>query len=155
MMKIHFGERIGKNGKLRIGCSAVIFDKTGQKVLLTRRTDNGQWCLPGGAMEPGESVIETCEREIQEETGLEVRAGRLIGVYSDPHQLVEYPDGNKVQIVVLNFEVEVIGGEPGLSDETTEFGYFTWAEIESMNLIGRQKERIADALIRQEAAFVR
>ena len=155
MMKIHFGERIGKNGKLRIGCSAVIFDKTGQKVLLTRRTDNGQWCLPGGAMEPGESVIETCEREIQEETGLEVRAGRLIGVYSDPHQLVEYPDGNKVQIVVLNFEAEVIGGEPGLSDETTEFGYFTWAEIESMNLIGRQKERIADALIRQEAAFVR
>jgi 8-oxo-dGTP pyrophosphatase MutT (NUDIX family) len=155
MMKVHFGERIGKNGKLRIGCSAVIFDKTGQKVLLTRRTDNGQWCLPGGAMEPGESAIETCEREIQEETGLEVRAGRLIGVYSDPHQLVEYPDGNKVQIVVLNFEAEVIGGEPGLSDETTEFGYFIWAEIESMNLIGRQKERIADALIRQEAAFVR
>jgi len=154
-MRIHYGDRIGKNGKLRIGCSAVIFDETGQKVLLTRRTDNGQWCLPGGAMEPGESATETCEREIREETGLDVRAKRLIGVYSNPHQLVEYPDGNKVQIVVLNFEAEVISGEPGLSDETTEFGYFTWSEIETMNLIGRQKERIADAFIRQDAAFIK
>lgn len=155
MTKVHYGERIGKNGKLRIGCSAVIFDETRQKVLLTCRADNGQWCLPGGAMEPGESAAETCGREVWEETGLHVRTGRLIGVYSDPHQLVEYPDGNKVQIVVLNFEVEIIDGELCLSNETTDIGYFTWSEIETMDLIGRHKERIADALKGQEAAFVK
>lgn len=150
---VHFGKRIGQLGVLRIGCSAVIFDTHG-RVLLTRRADNGQWCLPGGAMEAGESVEETCVREVFEETGLRVRVTRLIGVYSNRDALVEYPDGNKAQIVVLNFEAEVTGGEPRLSDETTEIGYFTIDEIETMDLLGHHKERIRDALARQSAVFV-
>ena len=91
MAKIIEGERIGKLGRLALGCSATIFDSSRQKVLLTRRTDNGRWCLPGGRTESGESVIETCERETLEETGLEVRVVRLLGIYSSPHRLVEYP----------------------------------------------------------------
>ncbi|MGC8856762.1 MAG: NUDIX domain-containing protein, partial [Anaerolineae bacterium] len=101
MTQILFGERISKQGNLRIGCSAVIFDEQG-RILLTRRADNGQWCLPGGAMEAGESVTETCEREVWEETGLRVRVLRLLGVYSNRDVLVIYPDGNRVQMVVLN-----------------------------------------------------
>jgi len=155
MTKIHQGERIGRNGSLRIGCSAVIFDESRQKVLLTRRADNGEWCLPGGAMEPGESAIEACEREILEETGLRIRVGRLIGVYSNRDMLVEYPDGSRVQIVALNFEAEAIGGELGLSNETTGFGYFTLAEIEKMDLIGHHKARIEDALAGRAEAFVK
>jgi ADP-ribose pyrophosphatase YjhB (NUDIX family) len=104
--KIIEGERIGKLGKLALGCSATIFDSTRQKVLLTRRTDNGRWCLPGGRAEPGENVVETCLRETLEETGLQVRMVRLLGVYSSPHRMVEYPDGNRYQVVALNFEVE-------------------------------------------------
>ncbi len=149
---VHFGERIGRLGSLRIGCSAVIFDDR-RRVLLTRRTDNGQWCLPGGAMEAGESVAETCVREIREETGLQVRMVRLIGVYSNRDALVEYPDGNKVQIVVLNFETEVTGGTMGLSDETTGIGYFPMDEIEAMDLLGNHKQRIREALLEQEAAI--
>mgnify|MGYP000454059941 CR=1 FL=1 len=150
--KVHFGERIGRFGSLRIGCSAVIFDKQ-RRVLLTRRADNGQWCLPGGAMEAGESTAETCMREVLEETGLQVRLKRLIGIYSNRDALIEYPDGNKVQIVVLNFEAEVTGGEPGLSEETTDIGYFTPDEIEGMDLLGHHKRRIQDALLEQDAAF--
>jgi len=145
MTQILFGERIGKQGNLRIGCSAVIFDDQ-HRVLLTRRADNGQWCLPGGAMEAGESVIETCEREVWEETGLRVRIARLIGVYSNRDALIIYPDGNRVQMVVLNFEAIVIAGQPGLSNETTDIGYFTWQEIQTMDLLGHHKQRIADAL---------
>lgn len=52
MAKLVYGDRIGKQAKLTIGCSAIIYDVTGEKILLTRRTDNGRWCLPGGAMEP-------------------------------------------------------------------------------------------------------
>lgn len=150
---VHFGERIGRLGSLRIGCSAVIFDDQ-RRILLTRRADNGQWCLPGGAMDAGESIEETCIREVWEETGLHVRVTRLIGVYSNRDALIEYPDGNKVQIVVLNFEAEVTGGEMGLSDETTEIGYFTMDEIEGMDLIGRHKDRIRDALLGQVGAIV-
>lgn len=54
MAKIITGHRIGQNGIIRVGCSAVVFDPQGQKILLTRREDNNQWCLPGGGMEPGE-----------------------------------------------------------------------------------------------------
>jgi len=139
------GERIGAQGDLRLGCSAVILDPQG-RVLLTRRADNGQWCLPGGAMEPGETVSEACEREVLEETGLQVRVTRLVGVYSNRDALVEYPDGNRFQIVVLNFEAEVLAGTMTLSDETTEIGFFTSEQIKGMDIIGRQAERIADTL---------
>ena len=70
MAKIITGHRVGQNGTIRVGCSAVIFDKNHEKILLTRREDNNQWCLPGGGMESGESASETCIREVEEETGL-------------------------------------------------------------------------------------
>src|SRR5687767_6821069 len=110
MVKYLYGDRIGAQGRLFIGCSATLFDETGQRVLLTRRTDNGRWCLPGGALEPGESVSEACAREVLEETGLRVSVVRLIGVYSDPHRLLEYADGNRYHLVALSFEVALEGG---------------------------------------------
>ena len=87
MTQILYGERISKQGKIRLGCSAAMFDEHG-RILLTRRADNGQWCLPGGGMEPGESAAEACEREVLEETGLSVRVRRLVGVYSHSDQLI-------------------------------------------------------------------
>jgi ADP-ribose pyrophosphatase YjhB (NUDIX family) len=58
MTHLIFGERIAKQGILRLGCSAVLFDEKRTKILLTRRTDNGMWCLPGGMTEAGETVAE-------------------------------------------------------------------------------------------------
>ncbi len=147
------GKRIGKNGSLRVGSAAVIFDESRRKVLLTRRADNGQWCLPGGGMEPGESGAENCIREVFEETGLHVRIVRLIGVYSDPNYLIEYPDGNHVQIVALSFEAEPVGGTLGLSDETTETGYFSLEEIDGLDMLVPHIQRIRDAFEHREAAF--
>lgn len=146
MTQVLYGPRLGKEGELRLGCSAVIFDDSRQKVLLTQRSDNGHWCLPGGHMESGESAAEACEREVFEETGLKVRATRLLGVYSNPDQLVVYKDGNKAFFVVLNFEVEVMEGKPGLSDETTDFGWFTLAEMESLPIHANHKSRVEDAM---------
>lgn len=154
MTQVLYGERLGRQGKLRLGCSAAIFDEQGL-ILLTRRTDNGLWCLPGGAVESGESVAEACEREVYEETGLNVRVKRLVGVYSHPDQLVVYPDGNKAYIVALHFEVEVTGGTLGLSDETTDFGYFRLEEIQGMELLGRHKERIIDTLEKHVDALIK
>ncbi len=146
MTQVLYGNRISQGAQLRIGSCAVIFDETRQKVLLTQRTDNGLWCLPGGKMESGETLEECCQREVLEETGLEVRTKRLIGIYSNRDQLVIYPDGNKVQFIVLSFEAEIISGQLGLSDETTAFGYFSLDEIQSMPMHGRHKERVIDAL---------
>ena len=88
MTQILYGDRIGRQGNIRLGCSAVLFDVNREKVLLTRRADNGRWCLPSGGVEPGESVTEACIRETLEETGLRVRVKRLTSVFSSPDRLV-------------------------------------------------------------------
>ncbi|MBI3172120.1 MAG: NUDIX domain-containing protein [Chloroflexi bacterium] len=155
MSQVIYGERLGREGKIRVGCSATIFDAAHEKVLLTQRADNGRWCLPGGGLDPGESVEEACIREVWEETGLHVRITRLIGVYSDPNQLVIYNDGNKAFFVVMSFEAEIIGGELGLSDETTAFGYFSLAEMDSMPMHNRHQQRVVDALLNQPEALIK
>jgi 8-oxo-dGTP pyrophosphatase MutT (NUDIX family) len=155
MSQVLYGPQLGKEGQLRLGCSATIFDEKREKILLTRRADNGRWCLPGGGIDSGESVAQACERELWEETGLRVHVTRLVGVYSNPDQLVIYPDGNKAFFVVLSFEAKIIGGELGLSDETTAFGYFSLKEMESMPVHGQHKQRVEDALLKQQAALIK
>ncbi len=154
MTEVFYGPRLGKQGKVRLGTSAIIFDSKG-KFLLTKRSDNGQWCLPGGAVESGESLAEACEREVLEETGLSVRVKRLVGVYSHPDQLVVYPDGHKAFIVAIHFEAEAIDGELGLSNETTDFGYFTLEETETLEMLGKHRERIIDSLRNQKEAVIK
>lgn len=154
MTQVLYGERIGRQGQIRLGCSAALLDERG-RVFLTRRADNGQWCLPGGRMEPGESAAEACEREVWEETGLRVRVKRLVGVYSHSDQLVVYRDGNKAQIVALHFEAEIVNGQPAISDETTDFGYFTLGEIEGLEMFGRHRERVIDTLEKHAAALIK
>ena len=150
-----YGERIGKLAKLAPSCAAAIFDPTRQTVLVTRRSDNGRLCMPSGAMDPGESTPECCAREILEETGLVVRVGRLVGVYSSPHHIVEYRDGNRRQGLTLVFEAEPIGGELCVTDETTEVGYFSPEQMNAMDVMEPTYEWVADALTCQEAAYVR
>ena len=154
MAKLIHGDRVGRLGQLMVGSCAVIYDSQG-RVLLTRRTDNNRWCLPGGRQEPGESVSEACAREVLEETGLAVDIGRLAGVYTTPHMLIEYPDGNRVQPVSFVFEAVVTGGELRLSDETTEFGYYGAEAFDSIDLMEHHRERIADALSARPETIVR
>ncbi|MBL8092382.1 MAG: hypothetical protein JNJ43_18760 [Anaerolineales bacterium] len=84
---------------------------------------------------------------------MKVRATKLLGVYSNPDQLVIYKDGKKAFFVVLNFEVEVLEGTLGLSNETTAFGYFSLKEMESMPMHGEHKLRVEDALLGGEAVM--
>jgi ADP-ribose pyrophosphatase YjhB (NUDIX family) len=153
--KYLYGERIGKTAQIRVGASAIIFDESGQKILLTRRTDNGRWCLPGGQMDAGESIEETCVREVFEETGLHVEVTRLIGVYTTPHRITTYDDGNRWQLVSFSFVARVTGGTPGLSNETTEYGYFSPEEMAGLDLMEAHQERIADLLSDQQATLIK
>jgi 8-oxo-dGTP pyrophosphatase MutT (NUDIX family) len=149
------GERIARQGQLRVACAAALFDTERNNILLTRRSDNGQWCLPGGTIDPGESVAECCEREVFEETGLQVRVLRLTGVYSNPDQLIVYPDGTKVHVFVLCFEVSRVGGELGLSAETTGAQFFPVSEASQMDLFHGHAEFIRDILTGNDRVFIR
>ena len=155
MSELIQGERIARGATLRAGASALIFDQGREKVLLTRRADNGLWCLPGGGMDPGESAEETCIREALEETGLHVRVTRLVGVYTSPDIMIRYADGNRIQPVAFSFEAEIVGGELGLSDETIAFGYFPVDQLETIDLWAHHRQRIQDAVKNRQAAFFR
>lgn len=149
------GDRIGAQGKIRLGVSAVMLDDSRANVLLTPRSDNGQWCLPGGMIDPGESVSETCEREVLEETGLVVRAKRSVGVYSNAHLLTVYPDGNQLQVVVLCFEAERLCCQAVVSHETTDIRYFPVGEAMAMDLFHGHAGHLRDALEGRETPFLR
>jgi len=155
MLTILQGERIGRTAGMFVGCSAALFDESREKLLLTRRADNGRWCLPGGHVESGESIAEACIREMWEETGLEVRVARLIGLYSSPHFVLDYGERGRYQVVACHFEVAQVGGVLGLSNETTEVGYFAAPEIVGLDLLEHHRARVADAFAHQELPFIR
>ncbi|MEM7533387.1 MAG: NUDIX domain-containing protein [Chloroflexota bacterium] len=155
MTQIVYGDRIGKTARISVGCAAAIFDESRTKVLLTRRSDNGLWCFPGGGMDAGESAAEACIREVWEETGLNVHVTRMIGCYTSPHQIVLYKDGSRIQYVSLLFEAVMDEGTLRISNETTAFGYFSEAESATLDVIEDQQTWIPDAFTEQTATFVR
>jgi ADP-ribose pyrophosphatase YjhB (NUDIX family) len=111
--------------------SAVVVDQAG-RILLHRRDDNELWSIPGGGMEVGERIADTVVREVKEETGLQVQAETLVGIYSNPQHVVEYGDGEVRQQFSVCFACRVVGGELATSEESLEVGFFTPAEIETM-----------------------
>ena len=67
-----------------VGLVAIARDPKG-RVILIRRGDTGEWCLPGGTLEWGETFREMLPRELMEEAGVELlEPGELLGAYSDP-----------------------------------------------------------------------
>ncbi|MED5569051.1 MAG: NUDIX hydrolase, partial [Chloroflexota bacterium] len=69
--------------------------------------------------------------------------------------VVEYTDGNVIQPVAISFEAVVTGGEMGLSDETTDVGYFSVEEMEKLDLMENHVERIQDAMKNLETSLVK
>jgi ADP-ribose pyrophosphatase YjhB (NUDIX family) len=155
MVKLIQGERVGKEGKIRTSSLVTIFDEEREKILLTRRQDNRRWCLPGGGIEPGESAAEGAIRETREEVGLDVYVKRLVGVYSNPDHLLVYQSGHKFQYISMLFEAEITGGALSLSDEVSEYQFFSQAEIAALDVMEHQVQRIHDAFTEQEAAYIR
>ncbi len=137
------GVPAGVKAPLRPGASAAVLD--GDRLLLTRRSDNGEWCMPGGGIDAGERPAEAAQREVLEETGLRVRVTGLLGVYSDPDLVVVYPDGNRVQIMGVLFRAEIVEGTAGLSDEVTEVGWFTAAEAAELTVIANHRPLLPTA----------
>ncbi len=102
------------------GC---IFNSKGE-VLLQRRGDTDKWGFPGGAIELGETPQMAAVREAKEETGLDVKVGRIIGVYTDLD--ITYSSGDQAQSIVIAYELIKVGGELFCDQkETTELRYFS------------------------------
>jgi len=135
-------ELIGNETLLTIGCG-VIIEKDGQ-ILLQHRTDEDNWCIPGGIMEIGETFIETAEREVLEETGLQVKELQFFGIYSGEECFATYPNGDRTYSVQVIFKaVDYTGLLKQSGTESREHRFFSKDSLPG-NLNPRQKSFISD-----------
>ena len=115
------------NVRVKAGVGIIVTDSRGW-ILLERRSDNGMWGLPGGGINPGETVTEAAIREVKEETGLVIHITGLIGVYSDPldGRIVTYPDnGDVAHLVDTVLIAEIEAGKLQLSLESLDLQFFS------------------------------
>jgi 8-oxo-dGTP pyrophosphatase MutT (NUDIX family) len=121
----------------------VVRDDVG-RVLLIRRSDNGYWALPAGAMELGESIAEAAAREVFEETGLKASALTPFGMYTGAAYTHTNMYGDTYQLHVTAFRVDAWEGDLLTETaETTGAGFFPLDELPEP-LSGSVPETLAD-----------
>ena len=138
-----------KNKKLpRLTVDAWIRDRRGRLLLVRRGRPpfEGSWGLPGGFCEWRETTEACCAREAQEETGLKVRVGRLLGVYSDPDR---DPRGHNVTVL---YEVRPGKGKAKGGDDAAEARWFTPQELRRLSFAFDHAKIIREQLRRRRAA---
>lgn len=124
------------------------------RVLLVQRSDNGLWALPGGGMEFGETLAACAEREVFEETGCRVEVVDIVGVYSDPKHIIEYPDGEIRQQFAIAFRGELVGGDLATSEETPQTAWVAPDELHSFPMHESNRLRVSHGLANQRRPYL-
>jgi ADP-ribose pyrophosphatase YjhB (NUDIX family) len=116
-----------------VGVGAVIVREN--RVLLIRRGQPpllGEWSLPGGVLECGETLREATMREAREETGLAVEVGEMLGVYE---RVIRDEDARvRYHYVLIDFLCRPVAGELKAASDAVEAGWFSRAELPALNL---------------------
>ena len=132
-------KKVGKD-KIILNFTCGILSQSG-KILLQKRADKGTWGLPGGAIELGESALEALVREFYEETGIEVRAEKLLNVYTKYSD--SYPNGDEAQVLTILY---LVSSENSIStnflssNETLELGFFYYGDIQNIAIVNQQHQ---------------
>lgn len=125
--------------------SAVVTDGEG-RILLHLRADNRLWSIPGGAIELGESVAEAVAREVQEETGFLVEPEEIVGVYSDPRNVVAYDDGEVRQRFSVCVACGLVAGSVDPDEESLAVRWVEPAALDGLEISPAIRLRIDDYL---------
>jgi 8-oxo-dGTP pyrophosphatase MutT (NUDIX family) len=113
------------------------------EILMIRRTDNGNWAVPGGGMDLGESITETAVRETREETGITCQITGLVGIYTNPHHVILYTSNGEVrQEFSIVFTARPVGGELRPSSESSEPHWIPPEAIENLQMHPSMRQRI-------------
>lgn len=125
----------------------------GDRVLLVRRAlppRQGEWSLPGGRLELGESLVEGAAREVREETGLAVAVGSVVEVFDRVHR--DEAGRIRFHFVIVDFLCRVTGGTLQAGDDAAEARWATRDEVTALGVNAFAAAVIARAFrIRDEA----
>lgn len=134
-----------KPNSLVPACGVLAVDDAG-RILLQRRRDTGQWALPMGKMELGETPTRCAVRETQEETGVLVEPTGFLGVYSDPGHIVAYSNGEVRQQYEVMLLARPVSGSPAANDEASAAGWFAPGELDGLDIHPTQRRQLRDYL---------
>ncbi len=125
-----------------VGVGAIII--ADDRVLLVKRGHPplaGEWSIPGGVLEVGETLREAAVRESLEETGLHVEPSHLLGVYD---RILRDADERTIyHYVLIDFLCPRISGEPAAAGDAADVRWFSQDELASLSLAKETAEVIA------------
>jgi len=130
-----------------VGVGAVIVEQS--RVLLIRRGQPpllGEWSLPGGVLECGETLREAVVREAREETGLVVETGEMLGVYE---RVIRGGEGRvRYHYVLIDFLCRPVGGDLNAGSDAADVRWFTRDELPALNLADDTNDVVLKGLAR-------
>jgi 8-oxo-dGTP pyrophosphatase MutT (NUDIX family) len=126
--------------------NVLVTDDAG-RLLMIRRTDNGNWAVPGGAIDLGESLVSAAVRETLEETGITCAITGISGIYTDPKHLIHYTSNDEVR---QEFSIVLTGrpvsGEPTPSSESSEVYWVEPTDVDGLQMDRSMRIRITQHL---------
>lgn len=117
-----------------VGVGGVVIED-GRVLLIKRGSEplRGQWSIPGGMVELGETLQASVARELLEETGLEVRVGKVIEVFDrildEKGQAASRNAKPKFHYVIVDYLCERLGGGAQAGSDVTDVAYATEDEL--------------------------
>jgi ADP-ribose pyrophosphatase YjhB (NUDIX family) len=133
--------------------TAIVVNDRGE-LLLVHKTDNDLWALPGGGMDLGEYMAEAVVREVLEETGIKVEVTGVVGIYTNPHHVMAYDDGEVRQQCSVCFTTRVLGGELRTSSETKEVAFVAPSDLNRLIIHPSMRLRIEHYLERRPVPYI-
>ena len=121
----------------------------GQRALLIRRANDpgrGQWSVPGGVVELGETLQEAARREVCEECDVDVIVGSNIDLYD----LVERDDRGRIRFhyILIHFIADYQRGQPQAGSDALEVAWASEQEVHGLIMPERLRETVLKALTR-------
>lgn len=125
------------------------------EILMIRRTDNGNWAVPGGGMDLGESITDTAVRETCEETGITCEITGLVGIYTNPRHVIRYTSDDEVrQEFSIVFAARPTGGKLRPSSEPSEPQWVPPTAVPSLQMHPSMLQRIQHYLDKRPEPYL-
>ncbi len=133
----------------------VVVENDEGEILLIERSDNGNWSLPGGAMDIGESIAEAAVRETLEETGIRCEVISLVGIYTNPRHVLHYTSNDEVrQEFSVVFAGRPLAGETTTSEESSQVRWVAPERLDDGRMHPSMRLRLAHYLERRDQPYI-